>query len=296
MITQTTVSDTVAAIALAADSDYKQRMFYPQDMQPGTASAKHGFAEGFDTKSMKFTVHLNSKPSEALAKFFHGTGHVVCECHAFVMAVYFYTVRELLGAEIFDKEFADMDIASKLSPQSCLYKVLRERRFDGLEASVLKGDWIYISNVPAYKERHPFGNAPGWNLICVSDETPKRYVGFGLSETSAQTQGKTLDEIKDILTEEYEKKPTTSGLLSMGAVASTRGRSGSVGSSTSTTSSVKRTDELEYAESGAKMIRALKEEQAKKMQIKTDEPYFEPDSKRWRISAEKLNQLKGAEL
>jgi hypothetical protein len=191
----------------------------------------------------------------------------------------------LLGADLFDAHFADMDISGKFSPTSPLRKVLREKRMGNIDGDIQKGDWIYITNIPEYKERHPFGNAPGWNLICVSDDR-QQYVGFGLSDSSDGTHGKSIDEIKTILVDEYKKPPKMEFTSSS---STSRGRSGSFGSQMDTKKSVKYSDAQEAVESASKMIGGLKKQSMSFSSI--TEPYFEPDSKRYRISSAKLNQI-----
>ncbi|XXY47175.1 hypothetical protein WME91_44945 [Sorangium sp. So ce269] len=87
------------------------------------------------------------------------------------------------------------------------------------EEEVQVGDWLYFNNRSDYKEKHPGGNAPGWNVMCVSkNEGVRRYIGFGLSDgkdgkVHGYWKGFTSEEIVKILKDAYDEDPKISPQL-----------------------------------------------------------------------------------
>ncbi len=186
----------------------------------------HGFApKGFDQEPnssapTKFTplsyqIQKDVLPTEALANVKTGQFSFI-DCGTAIALARFETLREVFGANRFNDVFSgkgafplklDRDITK--TPLTSL-GLVKEETFNVNAISPKLGDTVHFSNIPLYKIKHPNGEATGFNTVCISEfsEKEKKYIAFGLP-----AEGKTENEMSDVLMNEFNAKPITPSLI-----------------------------------------------------------------------------------
>lgn len=162
-----------------------------------------GTAMNCHAAGMIFTPAIGKRASQAVLGFFASPQQVVCECHTFVLAVYYRALLECLTDTIFDLVFRDMCIEPGVRyrvSNNPLKDVLEDFDVTLDESSIRVGDWVYVANRTSFNTEFKGHPAVGWNLICISED-PRKYIGLGLGNKDGQS----LAEILAYLDDEYEK-------------------------------------------------------------------------------------------
>ena len=162
-------------------------------------------------------------PSDALNLFI--IGPTFADCGNVIQICIYKYIYDLVGKDkfnqLFGKEINRLLITPHLfDPLTTIYNdrsysligpitasgnpllILFDKITD-LDISQLQhGDIIHIKGVDDYGFKHLAGFAPGWNLICIKDDTTTKFMGFGPIQFQ---QPLTYAEIKTILIQEYNK-------------------------------------------------------------------------------------------
>ncbi|WP_422410694.1 MULTISPECIES: ATP-binding protein [unclassified Endozoicomonas] len=174
-------------------------------------------------------------PSECLNAFFHGP--TISDCATTILACQYRAIESIIGTDEFNRIFGApvskfrisctimshtsknssslANIAEKLEPidlSNPIYNLFHDlNRTDDTcpvrklsERDIKKGDLIYIQGVAIYMEKHKFGTAIGFNLICTGQNSSGQnlYLGFGPDKFD---EPKTYDQVKKILIDGYNK-------------------------------------------------------------------------------------------
>ncbi|WP_257281907.1 ATP-binding protein [Endozoicomonas sp. ISHI1] len=177
-------------------------------------------------------------PSECLNAFFHGP--TIADCATTMLACHYRAIESIIGTDEFNRIFGapvakfriscsvmahtrkdssdSGNIIGNLRPidfSNPIYDLFQnledidETRPDSTdrelsERDIKKGDIIYIAGVIYYREKHKYGNATGFNLICTGQNSSGEnlYLGFGPDKFD---EPKTYDQIKKILIDGYNK-------------------------------------------------------------------------------------------
>lgn len=184
-ITTDSVAKAVVKWIWNAEEKYGKTMMYVQDLTGEEAKNKSLRAKGFQGGMRGLVPTVLS--STAIRQFFDGE-LTVCECHSLMMAIYYRALLDLLGDSLFENVFSGqkmtlftgvgLQFSSVKDPWQGLMSKYNVNE-DGSNVQV--GDWIYFTNRPDYKAKHPGGAAAGWNVVCVSTKDEPRYMGFGLT-------------------------------------------------------------------------------------------------------------------
>ncbi|MBP9752519.1 MAG: ATP-binding protein [Proteobacteria bacterium] len=131
-----------------------------------------------------FCVQESACPSDALQAFFKGP--TIADCQTVCQIAYWWGLLNILGSDAFDKKFklsclpfyvnailSDKGIAYKeklATTESPFYFFMEQVQNEtDLKAGFKIGDFFYIQGHPRYKEKHPAGSSPGWNVVYVED-------------------------------------------------------------------------------------------------------------------------------
>jgi hypothetical protein len=223
-IQQATLDGYVSRFALLGETAYRQKklqytssiddksMMSMDEFKKRTSLKLNGQAPNCHATGKKFTPKASA--NQAVRGFFTGTTY--CECHNFVLAVYYRALLELLGDSKFDRVFKELVIEVSIdfqkNPKNPLWSVLSMFDVEPDGSNVRVGDWVYCVNWSDFSQRHPGGEAVGWNLICVSLTTGTKpepeYVGLGLGDVGqTPVKGLAWNAIEGLLDAEYKKAP-----------------------------------------------------------------------------------------
>lgn len=141
-----------------------------------------------------FVSYYSQLPSDAIRAWFKGP--TLTECAQVIQAVIYMYILNKYGDELFNKRFRSP--VSQLMITNNLYMPYEEIEknkytpvvnnplhflFDNFTnpsmSDIRINDIVYIKGVENYPDKHITGNAMGWNLICVDDNEPKKFLGFG---------------------------------------------------------------------------------------------------------------------
>lgn len=171
----------------------------------------------------------NHTPSEALNAFF--VGPTIADCGSVMQACIYRAIEEIIGTEAFNHHFGkplapfvitptitdpipNKETYPKLSQNELikngnpLFHIFTDKKqsYNGKETTIDFGDFIYLKGVEKYSAKHVYGNAPGWNLLCVGKNKQGKnlYCGFDPNQFD---KPRTYEEISKILIDDYNKDP-----------------------------------------------------------------------------------------
>ena len=184
-----------------------------------------------------FIIKPGKRPSEAIIKFLEGP--TIADCGLATIAIYFKTIMDLMGSDLFDQTFdgelfITSTIAYPLNQHVCYadnYLINQEiddenntnedefiRNYPCVpqDLTFKIGDHIYIGGIRWYANKHPEGFEGGWNVIYVGDNEDKQnlFAGHGFKNplTIRQINEKFVKDYNTPRTRkdwEYIKKQTS---------------------------------------------------------------------------------------
>ncbi|WP_157697691.1 hypothetical protein [Caballeronia calidae] len=177
--------------------------------------ANNGKTDGFLATSKDFALMANERPSVAIRAFINGQ-LTVCECECMIKAVFFNSLCDLVGEDVFDIVFANLRIATGGGVEDAF---IDQQRIKISESDCNAGDWTFVAHTTESalqfrelaEKKKTGGSASGWNVICVSGggALQNTYLGFGLSGGNAAP--KTLQQIKSAMIQECGGDPNSRG-------------------------------------------------------------------------------------
>ncbi len=117
------------------------------------------------------------------------------DCHMMVQLAHYCALRVIFGKERFNRHFSTNPFILTADSNPSLWPFYTVRNDSD---SPRRGDACLFQNVPAYGAKHMDGEAGGFHVICVSEDT---YEGFGLKPRSK------AKDIFAILADEFNKDP-----------------------------------------------------------------------------------------
>ena len=182
-------------IGLYYSIDYSKQFAESIDYTKFNATSNSTFWDLTYFRNM-FVSRSGTLPSVAIRSWFNGP--TIAECAQVIQAVIYMYILNKYGDELFNKQFgksiSQLIITNNLfSPYELTEKteytpngVINNPLFFIFDLNatnsmddVKLNDLVYIKGVKGYEFKHPTGAAIGWNLICVDENEPKKFIGFG---------------------------------------------------------------------------------------------------------------------
>jgi hypothetical protein len=152
-------------------------------------------------------------PTQALENVKTGQFSFI-DCGTAVNLAQYETLRDVFGATVFNARFASSgSFPLRMSPQNLQIQslgLIKEIKYSVDAISPQLGENMCFNNIPLYGLKHLNGEAPAFNVICISpsSEQEKEFIGFGLSSV-----GITAKKIHGKLVEEFNQKPIDPKLI-----------------------------------------------------------------------------------
>jgi hypothetical protein len=215
-------------------NDLAKGPFYPNDYAPGLRKHKcnkhltwlinnnafrHGLApKGFDHEKdsssktgfaiYSYQIQTDVLPTQALENVKDGDISFF-DCGQIQELAIYDTLREITGDIDFNNTFSGIG-SNPLKfhihfTKTPLWNLGFAKEITISDTAQLHfGDLIHFANFRVYNNKHPYGDAGGFNTILISanDAAEKRYAAFGLP-----VDGKTEEQMNAVLVDELNKKP-----------------------------------------------------------------------------------------